>query len=574
MAIAPNNLTPEEIEAKNEDAYESLLSLIEDTQGQMALIIAACDSMAQREQIIKRYEADAWAEEKVRPFRIRLGQEPSLRAGLAALEEEHPYLKEEGQAVVSVTGAELLLRVKITGEEKQTELEKFYGYLQWTREALRAFKYPVVLWVSREILRELSRRAPDFWSWRKAVLRFEEEIADTEPSSQRNGSVAVYEGEQAFQTQDAASEDEADLPPLEVLLEEIAVLEAREPESYGLATLHHKLGQVYAQRVQRGKATAEAERRKAVEAFQQAIKRYQAQKNGDAAAALNHLSEFYSSQSLWQEGLKAAQVALETAKQTGNISGEMIALRRIGYAHYSLSNFGESIYWYKQSLALAQAIKDSKAEASALGSLGSTYSSLGSFQKAISLHSQSLEIQRAILNEKGIAYCLNHLGIIFYKLGDLSKSISLHSQSLKISESISYQQGIANSLGNAGSILYSLGDFQKSITSYCRAFNIEQKIGDKQGIALSLYGLGLAYDSLGDLNKAVAFHSYALKIAEEIGDRQVEAQAHFNLAVAKVKLDAPLAAKQNFEQARAIFESLKCDHMMVERCDKALYKIN
>ncbi len=582
MAIAPNKLTPEEIEAKNEDSYEYLLSLIEDTQGQMALIIAACNSMAQRDRIIKRYEADAWEEEKVRPFRIRLGQEPSLRAARAALEEEHPYLKEEGRAVVSVTGAELLLRVKVRGDEAQTELEKFFGYLQWTREALRAFKYPVVLWVSREILREMSRRAPDFWSWRKAVLRFEEEATGQEPlfaqlnEDNARGFQSTVQGgtiHQAAQIQ-IGLEDNQDLPPLDVLLEEIAALEAREPESYGLATLYHKLGQVYAQQVRKGEATAAAEGQRAIEAFKAGIERYQAQGNWDAAAtALNRLAGFYDGQSQFAEAARTAQAALDAARQASNPVEEMIALRRMGNAKESLSSFQQSIEHYQQSLDLAQAIPDRKGIAASLGSLGNAYNSLGDFQKAIAFYSQCLEITQEIGDQQGIAASLGNLGNTYFSLGDFQKAIAFYSQSLKIQQEIGNQQDIAAALEGLGIAYLSLGDYQKAIAFQSQSLEIKQEIGDQQGIANSLGNLGIAYRSLRDFQKAIAFYSQSLKIYQEIGDRQGEAASHFNLAQAQAKLDDAWSAKQNFEQAKAIFKSLKLDHK-VEKCDTALYEIN
>ncbi len=66
--------------AHNEETYDQLISLIENTQGRLAPILVACDDLQLRQRIVQRYEAEA-RQVKIRPYRIELGQEPSLRAG-------------------------------------------------------------------------------------------------------------------------------------------------------------------------------------------------------------------------------------------------------------------------------------------------------------------------------------------------------------------------------------------------------------------------------------------------------------------------------------------------------------
>jgi hypothetical protein len=252
----------EPVESNNEATYQSLLSLIENNQQRLALIVVACDDLRLRQRVIDRYENEA-RQAKIRPYRLVLGTEPSLRAGLAQL-VEMGQLREGDPAVVTVTGAEWLLRIKLHETEEQSDLDKFFGYLQWTREGLREFRYPIVLWVTHGILRELSRRAPDFWSWRKAVLRFVAEEAEP---------VGVRVDEwQSQPLPDQPSEEF--LPPLEELLAEIHQLESTTPDSANLAPLYDKLGQVYANQIASGKmANLDQERQQTVNAFQNSIHR-------------------------------------------------------------------------------------------------------------------------------------------------------------------------------------------------------------------------------------------------------------------------------------------------------------
>ena len=236
--------TAESIDIANEDSYEKLISLIADNQNQLSLIIVACDDLTMRQQIIGQYEREVRLEE-IQAQRIVLGTEPSLKAGLVKL-----ALPAAARVVVTVTGSEWLLRVKTRSSDAQSDLQKFFGYLQWTREGLREFQYPIVLWITSTILLEISRKAPDFWSWRKAVLRFASE-----------STVAVLPVEREFPgtSADAAvastrvdSDDDDFIPPPAEILSAISQLAARDPASANLAALYGKLAEIYTKRIARG----------------------------------------------------------------------------------------------------------------------------------------------------------------------------------------------------------------------------------------------------------------------------------------------------------------------------------
>ncbi len=249
-------------EERNEEIYQSLISLIENSQGRLAPIIAACDDSEVRDRTILQYEADAQYL-NIKTYRIVLSHEPSIRAELAKLKEAEAYLQQGGKAVFTVTGADLLSRVKSSDvDREQTEIDKFFGYLQWTREGLQEFPYPIVIWVSYQILREMSRRAPDFWSWRRKVLRFEN---TSEGIIQFGGLSPSHEDED--------NEDEL-LPPLTELQAQIDKLVTISPNSESLGTLYSKLGQVYARRIERGESEdLEQERQAAIKAYEMAIDR-------------------------------------------------------------------------------------------------------------------------------------------------------------------------------------------------------------------------------------------------------------------------------------------------------------
>jgi len=397
--------------------------------------------------------------------------------------------------------------------------------LQWTREGLREFRVPIVLWVTHRILREISRQAPDFWSWRKAVLRFVSQ--ETEPILVRH-----EERSQSSQPQS----DNAFLPPLEELLSEIKSLESSTPESPNLATLYDQLGQVYAKRIASGKAAnLEQERQQTIEAFQKAIYRYQASNSQAALLSLFiELGNFLDDQSLHNQAILAFQRSLEISREIGNRNGEAASLNNLGNAYKSLGQHSRAIDFYQQSLEMMCDIGDRNGEANSLMGLGNAYHSLGQYQRAIDFYQQSLEIKRDI--------------------GD--------------------RNGEAASLIGLGNAYDSLGQYQRAIELYQQSLEIEREIGDRNGEACSLHSLGNVHRALEHHQRAIDLYQQSLEIFREVDHRHYEANALFCKALALAKYEPRrFEAFTTLQQARTIYTELKLDYR-VEQCDEQIYSFN
>jgi tetratricopeptide (TPR) repeat protein len=520
--------TSESITAANEKSYESLISLIENNQNLMSLIIVSCDDLTLRQEIIGRYEREARLE-NIQAKRIVLGTEPSLKAGLVKL-----ALPEEARVVVTVTGSEWLLRVKTRASDAQSDLQKFFGYLQWTREGLRKFQYPIVLWITSTILMEISRKAPDFWSWRKAVLRFASDADNPVlPVNREDSSAPAAE---AFASARVDRDDDDFIPPPAEILLEISKLTARDPTSANLATLYGKLAEIYTKRIARGEsADLEEDKQQAVDAFEEAIDRYRSlNKKSALANTLNKFGNFLFAQSRYKKAINVHQQSLEIQREIGDLQGEANSLGNLGNTYNSLGEYQQAINFIQQSLEIQREIGDRQGEANSLGNLGTAYGSLAEYQRVIDFQQQSLEIQREVGDRQGEAASLGNLGGTYQSLGEYQRAIDFQQQSLEIQREIGNRQGEATSLGNLGSTYRSLGEYQRAIDLYQQALEIEREVGDRYGEAIFL------------LNQAGTIAKYE--------PRRFEALGHF-------------------KQARTIFAELKLDPM-VEKCDEEIYTFN
>ena len=496
------------------DTYDRLMTVIETSQGRLAILIAVCDGRGLRERIIQSYEEEV-RQAQIQPYRIELSRGGSIRGKLLELRQTHTYLQEGGEAVVTVTGAELLPGYNLTAEDVgKTPLEEFFGYLQWTREGMREFPFPVVLWLNHRLMKEISFKAPDFWSWRKGVFWFSEEsetIAEfTTPlfsSDPRGGNARLTVGQTGQTTNEF-------LPPLKELQQTITELEAIDPDSPNLATLYERLGDIYKQRIQQGKSpNPQQDAAQGFRAFRQAISRYHTQNTPSSqATALLKLGNFLQAQSRFTEALEAFQEMLTIARQTAD-------------------------RWY---------------EGAALGSLGSVYNYLGQYDRAIDFHQQRLTIAQEIGDRRGEGIALGNLGIAYNSLGQYDRAIDFHQQYLTIAREIGDRQGEGNALGSLGNAYNILGQYDRAINFYQQYLTIVREIGDRWGEGNALGNLGNAYDSLGQYDRAIDFHQQSLIIKREIGDRQGEGIGLENLGGTLIKLERYIEALESLQKALEI----------------------
>ncbi|MCZ8359989.1 MAG: tetratricopeptide repeat protein [Microcystis sp. LE19-388.1G] len=566
-----NNETSSIID-QNEREYEGLIVSLEANQERLNILICVCDQEKLREEIIDRYSKEL---EPVIPcYRIDLDQkEPSLRAAIASLVSRKPELLQSKNAVITTTGVEKLHsisrseRVATEWQREKSELDKFFGYLQWTREGLREFPYSIVLWVTSTVEVNLRKKSPDFWSWRKGVFRF---------ISPPSNFLPCQEFLPILQSFDEITIDK-DIPSIskEDLLELIEQIEVnkgkKEPR---LASLYASLAKIYNLRLSNlPLSDYRQELLLAIEYYQKAIDlQKELNLELDLVASLNSLAGIYYCLGEYQKALEFCQQSLAITREIGNRGVEAKSYNNLGAVYYSLGEYQKAIEFHQQSLAITREIGDRKGEANSYNNLGNVYYSLGEYQKAIEFYQQSLAITREIGNRGGEANSYMGLGNVYDSLGEYQKAIEFYQQSLAILREIGDRWGEAASYNNLGNVYYSLGEYQKAIEFHQQSLAITREIGDRKGEANSYNNLGNVYYSLGEYQKAIEFYQQSLAIKREIGDRRGEAKSWFNLGFTYYKLDRISEAEEAYLQARELYQALGLA-ADVQKCDRAIRRL-
>ncbi|CCI26560.1 G-protein-signaling modulator 2 [Microcystis aeruginosa PCC 9809] len=454
---------------QNEREYEGLIVSLEANQERLNILICVCDQEKLRKDIIDRYSKEL---EPVIPcYRIDLDQkEPSLRAAIASLVSRKPELLQSKNAVITTTGVEKLHSIE--WQQEKSELDKFFGYLQWTREGLREFPYSIVLWVTSTVEVNLRKKSPDFWSWRKGVFRFISPPSNFLPSQEFLPILQSFD--EITIDKDIPSISKEDL--LE-LIEQIEVNKGKkEPR---LASLYASLAKIYNLRL------------------------------------LNlPLSDYRQEQQL---AIEYYQKAINLQKEL-NLELDLVAsLDSLAGIYYFLGEYQKAIEFYQQSLAIFERIGDRWGEADSYNNLGNAYRFRGEYQKAIEFYQQSLAIFQEIDDIRGVAYCYNNLGNIYNYLGEYQKAIEFHQQSLAIKREISDITGEAYSYLGLGNVYGSLGEDQKAIEFYQQSLEIFQEMGYIIGEPKTLFNLGLTYYKLDRISEAKEAYLQARKLFQALG---------------------------------------------------------
>ncbi len=133
----------------NEDSLNTLIRAITRSEGNFSLILGRCNYTALREQIVQQLREQC-------PVQIRE----------VVLEQSDKTLYTTIEAKL---GQEKPAALIVFGLESVNALEQVLSATNRVREEFRNFAFPLVLWVTDEILQKLIRLVPDFHSWSTTV---------------------------------------------------------------------------------------------------------------------------------------------------------------------------------------------------------------------------------------------------------------------------------------------------------------------------------------------------------------------------------------------------------------------
>ena len=507
---------PDETSDVAKQNHRNLRRLVQSMQasfGKLNLLVAICDNPQYRSTLIQSYETELRGK-GVQCLQTKVDRNlPSLKQSLLDLQTEQEWTQ---PCIITVLGADELLAVRLAGEKSGRE--KLLFSLQWTRESLREFELPVVLWVTSQIAQQVAQSAPDFWSWRGGVFEFVQPMTWAVPEMADRSPMETF---RIYQPEELA--DPAELE------QEIKQLLEIEPTSPLLSSLYHSLGVVYFNRLEQGISIDRlAEQAAGVVALQAAIDRRQ--KPDDSlllADSLDYLARLLREMGQYDRALPLYESALKirTSDLGDRHPDTAMSLNNLAGLYQSMGQYDRALPLYESALEIRKSKLGDRHPDTAinLNNLAALYSSMGQYDRALPLLESALEIRRSELGDRhpDTATNLNNLALLHSSMREYDQALPLLESALEINQSElgDRHPDTATSLNNLAGLYSSMGQYDRALPLYKSALEIRKsELDDRHpSTASSLNNLAGLYESIGNDSESESFYKCAMSICEELG---------------------------------------------------------
>ncbi|MEB3119063.1 MAG: tetratricopeptide repeat protein, partial [Limnothrix sp.] len=246
---------------------------------------------------------------------------------------------------------------------------------------------------------------------------------------------------------------------------------------------------------------------------------------------------------------------LERARNSGDRKAIVVALQRLGRAHYQAGEYGDAILAHRESrdLATDQPLLAAIAESD----LGSSYGALGQYPEAIAHYEQALALLRSNPAPTLESNILNNLGLMATNQQNLEQARAYFAQSLAIAQQHQDLSNQARALTQIGLLDYQATRYEAAVKAHQASLALAEQANDQPAIARTLDNLGLAYYAQGDYGTAATVQQKALALAQALGDRHGTARALSNLGDTYYRLQDFDAATDYLQRAIASWEQVR-----------------
>ncbi|MBI1762381.1 MAG: tetratricopeptide repeat protein [Acidobacteria bacterium] len=261
---------------------------------------------------------------------------------------------------------------------------------------------------------------------------------------------------------------------------------------------------------------------------------------GDYARALDY----------YQQGLKQFEALKDQA-------GQARTLGNLAIVYLEQDNFALALTYNQRSLTLFEALGNQAGSARTLHNLALVYNAQGDYAQALEYSHKSLAVRETLGDKPGIAYTLAGIGDIYYAQEDYPQALEYYQRSLALRETLGDKQGIADALHNLGGIHYHQGNFTQARDYLQRSLEKSEALDYKTGIITALGFLGSVYEKQGQYTRALENVERAETLARARGEADLLRQIRYTAGTIHRALNQPAQARQAFEEAIAIVETLR-----------------
>ncbi len=252
----------------------------------------------------------------------------------------------------------------------------------------------------------------------------------------------------------------------------------------------------------------------------------------------------------WQ---RCAELALCSARRTGDRPGEAVTLRLLGSLAIYQRRYEQAEGWNIAALRLLRDTGDVPGAALAQRNLAMCARFQGDWDRALEYCRAALDGFHACGDTGNEAHLLGFLAQIELDRGEVERALPLAVEAVALSRRTGSVRAEAQGVYRLAEVRLRAGELDEAAESFREVLQLTRKEGDRVGEAHALRGLGQTQWSQGLLSAAGGTLQQALEITEELADRFLNARVETDLGCVEAIGGRCAAAVERFGRAHAAF---------------------
>jgi tetratricopeptide (TPR) repeat protein len=221
----------------------------------------------------------------------------------------------------------------------------------------------------------------------------------------------------------------------------------------------------------------------------------------------------------WAELYQKVELAIESARQKGDVEETAVFLHHQAILHHRLGNYQSAREAYEASLAIDMQSGNEEGIAQSQHNLAALLHEMGDFQTARRLYTTSLNSKQRTGDKKGRADSYHQLGLLAQQGGQYDEAERLYRQSLALHEQLRDELGKASNLHQLGNLAYLRGDLAEATRLYEICLIIHEQWGNKLGVATAVHQLATMAYLNHEFDRAWQLYEKSLQLKSSLGDQ-------------------------------------------------------
>lgn len=243
----------------------------------------------------------------------------------------------------------------------------------------------------------------------------------------------------------------------------------------------------------------------------------------------NELSEYYLDSALYLS-LEYAEKGLLLSKDQKWLWGEAYSENLMGIAYYYLSDYSQSLTYFRSSLKKRNLIGNNEEIAASYNNIAMVYTEYENYDLAIECINNSMEINQEEGLVIDVADNLHNLATIYWEKKDYQSAIKYTTESLAIYKQLEIEHGIADIYNNLGNLYKETGKLDEAMDNLKIALEVYKNENNLKGVATTKLNLAELLFFLNKFNEGYVYLKDALPIAKSLQSKDLLLEIHEYLA--------------------------------------------